>query len=166
MRSRSGVRREATRLTTETVQSATLSLQSVDDIERGDGLALGVLGVGDSVTDDALEERLEDTARLFVDHCEGSSQQHVSRPEEGGTRTSRDTLDTATTSETSDGWLRDTLDVVAQDLSVTLSTALAEALAALSTCNDKSVSCCKVDSEIWCCSDSVVVVVLCCAARL
>ena len=41
-----------TRLTTEAVQSAALALQSVDDVERGDGLALGVLSVGDSVTDD------------------------------------------------------------------------------------------------------------------
>ncbi len=46
-----------------------LSLQRVDDIEGGDGLALGVLGVGDGVADDALEEGLEDSARLFVDHC-------------------------------------------------------------------------------------------------
>lgn len=56
------------RLTTETVQSAALSLESIDDIEGGDGLALGVLGVGDCVTDDAFEEGLEDTAGFFVDH--------------------------------------------------------------------------------------------------
>lgn len=45
-----------------------MSLESVDDIEGGDGLALGVLGVGDCVTNDAFEEGLEDTAGLFVDH--------------------------------------------------------------------------------------------------
>ena len=56
------------RLTTETVQSAALSLESVDDVEGGDGLALGVLGVGDCVADDAFEEGLEDTAGFFVDH--------------------------------------------------------------------------------------------------
>ena len=55
-------------LTTETVQSAALSLESIDDIERGDGLSLGVFCVGDCVTDDALEEGLEDTAGLLVDH--------------------------------------------------------------------------------------------------
>jgi hypothetical protein len=48
--------------------------------------------------------------------------------------TSRDTLDTTTTSETSDSGLGDTLDVVTQNLAVTLGTALAEALAALATC--------------------------------
>lgn len=56
-----------------------------------------MLGVGDGITDDRLEERLEDTAGLFVDH-------------------GRDTLDTATTSETADGGLGNTLDIVAQDL--------------------------------------------------
>ena len=56
------------RLTTETVQSAALSLQGVDNVERGDSLALGVLSVGDSVTDDTLKEGLEYTAGLLVDH--------------------------------------------------------------------------------------------------
>ena len=43
--------------------------------------------------------------------------------------TGRNTLDTTTTSETTDGGLGDTLDVVTKNLSVTLGTALAEALA-------------------------------------
>ena len=58
----------ARHLSTETVQSAALSLESVDDIERGDCLPLGVLCVGDRVTDDTFEEGLEDTTGLFVDH--------------------------------------------------------------------------------------------------
>ncbi len=48
----------ASNLSTETVQSAALSLEGIDDIERGDGLSLGVLGVGDCVSDDAFEEGL------------------------------------------------------------------------------------------------------------
>jgi hypothetical protein len=32
-----------------------------------------VLGVGDGIADDALEEGLEDTTGLFVDHCGGVS---------------------------------------------------------------------------------------------
>jgi hypothetical protein len=71
-----------------------------------------VLGVSDSVTNDRLEEGLENTAGLLIDH-------------------SGDTLDTATTSKTADGGLGDTLDVVAQNLAVTLGAALAETLAAL-----------------------------------
>ncbi len=57
-----------TRLTTETVQSAALSLEGIDNIERGDSLAFGVFCVGDSVADDTLEEGLQDTTRLFVNH--------------------------------------------------------------------------------------------------
>lgn len=99
-------------LTTETVKGAALSLESVDDVQRGDGLALGVLSVGDGVTDDTLEESLENSAGLLVDH-------------------GRNTLDTATTSETSDSGLGDTLNVVTENLAVTLGTTLAETLAAL-----------------------------------
>lgn len=56
-------------LTAETVQGASLALEGVDDIERRDGLALGVLGVGDGITNDTLKEGLEDTTGLLVDHC-------------------------------------------------------------------------------------------------
>ena len=63
------------RLTTETVQGAALTLEGVDDIEGGDSLALGVLSVGDGVTDDSLEEGLQDTTGLFVDHCDDALEQ-------------------------------------------------------------------------------------------
>jgi len=55
-------------LTTETVKGAALTLEGVDNVEGGDSLALGVLSVGDGVTDDTLEEGLQDTTGLFVDH--------------------------------------------------------------------------------------------------
>ena len=55
-------------LATEAVKGTALALESVDNIERGDSLALGVLGVGDSITDDTLEEGFQDTTGLFVDH--------------------------------------------------------------------------------------------------
>ena len=90
-----------------------MSLERVDNVEGCDSLALGVLSVGDGVTDDTLEEGLEDSAGLLVDH-------------------GRNTLDTATTRQTADSGLGNALDVVAQDLSVALGTALSEALAALS----------------------------------
>lgn len=60
--------REARRLTTEAVKGAALPLECVDNVEGGDSLALGVLSVGDRVADDTLEEGLENTACLFVDH--------------------------------------------------------------------------------------------------
>ena len=103
---------KTTRLTAETVESTALALEGVDDIQGSNSLALRVLGVGNSVTDNTLEEGLENTAGLLVDH--------------GG-----DTLDTTTARETADGGLGDTLDVVAQDLAVALGTTLSETLAAL-----------------------------------
>ena len=93
-----------------------MSLESIDDIEGSDSLPLGVFSVCDSITNDTLKEGLEYTTGLLVDH-------------------GRDTLDTATTSETTDSGLRDTLDVVTKDLSVTLGAALAEALATFAACN-------------------------------
>ena len=56
-----------------------------------------------------LKEDFQNTSRLFVDQA-------------------RDTLHTATTSETTDGGLRDTLDVVAQNLPVTFGAAFSESL--------------------------------------
>ena len=102
------------RLSAEAVEGLSLSLEGVDDVHGRDGLAAGVLGVGDGVTDDVLEEDLEDAAGLLVDET-------------------GDTLDTATTGETADGGLGDALDVVAKDLSVTLGAALSESLASLSS---------------------------------
>ncbi len=70
----------------EAVEGAALPLEGVDDVKSSDGLAAGVLSVGDGVTDDVLKEDLEDTAGLLVD--------------EAG-----DALDTTTASEAADGGL-------------------------------------------------------------
>ena len=94
-----------------------MALERVDDVERRNGLSLGVLGVGDGVADDTLEEGLEDTTSLFVDH-------------------GRDTLDTTTTSETSDGGLGDTLDVVTKNLAMTLGATLSKTLTTFATCRE------------------------------
>jgi hypothetical protein len=151
----SGPRLASARLCAETVEGPALSLERVNDIERGDGLPLGVLSVGDRVADDVLElsecqqefgsppprniagthEDLEDTSGLLVDE-------------------SGDTLDTTSSRQTADSGLGDTpgesvsegnilvryiravhhlLDVVSQHLPVALRTALAETLAALSS---------------------------------
>jgi hypothetical protein len=115
------------RLTTETVQGASLSLKCVDNVEGGDGLALGVLSVGDGVTDDTLKEGLQHTTGLLVDHWGRlAGEEWVER--EGGL-TGWDTLDTTTTRQTADSGLSDTLDVVAENLAVTLGATLAETLA-------------------------------------
>jgi hypothetical protein len=91
-----------------------LSLQSIDNIHGGDSLPLGVFGVGDSITDDVLKEDLEDTSGLFIDEA-------------------RDTLDTSTASQTADGGLGDTLDVITQNFAMTLGASLAESLSSFAS---------------------------------
>ena len=80
------------RLAAEAVEGAALALEGVDDVHGRDGLAAGVLGVGDRVTDDVLKEDLEDTAGLLVDEA-------------------ADALDTTTARKTADGRLGNALDV-------------------------------------------------------
>jgi hypothetical protein len=96
-------------LTSESVQSTTLALQSVDDVHGCDGLPLGVLGVGDGITDDVLKEHLEDTSGFFVNQT-------------------RDTFDTTSASKTADSGFGDTLDVITKYFSVTLGASLSESL--------------------------------------
>ena len=101
-------------LAAEAVEGLSLTLEGVDDVHGRDSLAASVLGVGDRVTDDVLEEDLEDTAGLLVDET-------------------GDALDTATTSETADGGLGDALDVIAKDLAVTLGASLSKTFASFSS---------------------------------
>ena len=105
---------EMQRLAAESVEGTSLTLQGVDDIHRGDGLSLGVLCVGDGVTDHILQEDLQNATGLLVDEA-------------------RDTLDTTSASETTDGWLGDTLDVITQHLPVTLGATLSETLSSFTT---------------------------------
>lgn len=109
-----GFRREAFRLTAEAVQCAALALQSVDDVHGGHRLALGVLGIGDSVADDVLQEHFENAARLLVDEA-------------------ADALDTATTSQASNSRFGDALNVITQNFTMPLSSSFTQSFAALAT---------------------------------
>lgn len=101
-------------LSAETVEGAALTLERVDDVHGGDSLALGVLGVGDRVTDDRLKEDLEHSAGLLVDEA-------------------ADALDATTACQTADSGLGDALDVVAQNLAMTLGASLSKSLSSLSS---------------------------------
>ena len=92
-------------LTAESVEGTSLPLEGIDNVHGGDGLPLGVFGVGDGIPDDVLKEDLEDSTGLLVDE-------------------SRDTLDSTTTGQTPDGGLGDALDVISQHLTVTLGASL------------------------------------------
>ncbi len=68
-----------------------------------------MLGVGDGVTDDVLQEDLEDAASLLVDQAGNA-------------------LDAAATSQMTDGGLGDALDVVTENLAMTFGASLAKSL--------------------------------------
>ncbi|KAG5452584.1 hypothetical protein CSKR_201745 [Clonorchis sinensis] len=99
-------------LTTEAVQSATLPFQSVHNVHGSDGLSLGVLGVGDGVTDDVLKEHLQDTTGFLVDQT-------------------GDALHTTSASQTADGRLRDPLDVIPENLAMAFRTSFPESFTTL-----------------------------------
>jgi hypothetical protein len=79
------------RSSSETVKGSALSLKSIYDIECGDGLSLGVLGVADGISDNVLEEASEDNSGLVIDER-------------------ADSLDSTSSGESSDSWLGDTKD--------------------------------------------------------
>ena len=81
-------------LTPKTVQSTSLSFQSVYYVHGCNGLTLGVLGVGHGIADNVLKENFQNTACLLVDQ-------------------SRNSLYTPTASETTDRWLGNSLDIIA-----------------------------------------------------
>jgi hypothetical protein len=111
-------------LCSESVQGASLSLESVDDVKGSHSLSASVLRVGDSVTHNVLKEHLEHSTGLLVDQ-------------------SGDTLHTSTASQTTNGWLGDSLDVVTQHLSVTLGATLSEAFTSLSTSGHVDICVCE-----------------------
>ena len=54
-------------LAPESVEGTSLAFQGVHDVHGGDCLPLGVLAVGDGITDDVLQEDLQYATGLFVD---------------------------------------------------------------------------------------------------
>ena len=98
-------------LAAEAIEGAPLSSKRVDDVHGSDGLAAGVLSVGHSVADHVLEEDLEDGAGLLINE-------------------SGYALHAASACKATDGRLGNALDVVPQNLAMTLCASLAQTLAA------------------------------------
>uniref|UniRef100_A0A1L8E6N4 Uncharacterized protein n=6 Tax=Haematobia irritans TaxID=7368 RepID=A0A1L8E6N4_HAEIR len=73
-----------------------------------------MFGVGDSITNNVFQKHLEDTTGFFVYQ-------------------SRDTFYTATTSQTSDCRLGNTLDVITQHFTMTFSATFSQAFATFTT---------------------------------
>ena len=113
-------------LSTESVEGLALSLESVDNVHSDHGLPLGVLSVGDCISDHRLEVVLENASGLFVDQ-------------------STDSLHTSSSCQSSDSRLGDTLDVVTQDLSMTLGSSLSESFSSFASSRHDSVDVIAVD---------------------
>ena len=101
-------------LTAKAVQGAALTFEGVHHVHGSHGLPLGMLGVGDGVPDHVLQKHLQHPAGLLVDEA-------------------RDALDAASASQTTDSRLGDALDVVTQNLTVTLGSSLAQPLASFAS---------------------------------
>ena len=93
-------------LSPESIESSSLSLERVDHIQRSDCLSARVLRVGNRVANNVLKEDLEHASGLLVDEA-------------------TDALDSTSSRETTNSGLGDSLDVIAENLSVALGTALA-----------------------------------------
>merc|ERR1719221_369630 len=101
-------------LTAKAVQSSALPFESIDNVHGSDSLPLGVLGVGDSISDDVLQEHLQDAPSLFIDE--------TANP-----------LDSASSGQSSDSWLGNALNVIPQDFAVPLGASLTQTLSSFAT---------------------------------
>ena len=86
-----------------------MPLERKNDIRGSDSLTASVLSVGHSVTNDILEEDLENATCLLIDET-------------------ADSLDTSSSCQTANDRLGDALNVVAKDLPVPLGASFAQPL--------------------------------------
>merc|ERR1719249_21657 len=98
------------KLASKAIEGPTLPLQCVYHIHCGHSLPLGMLCVGHSISDDILQEDLENTPGLLVDET-------------------TDALDTTPSCKSPDSRLGDPLDVIPQHFTVSLGSTLTQALA-------------------------------------
>merc|ERR1719209_945847 len=102
------------KLSSKAIQGPALPLQGIHHIHGSHSLPLGMFGVGHGVTDDILQEHLENTPGLLIDET-------------------ADPHDTTPSSKPPDCRLGDALDVVPQHLAMSLGPSLAQALASFTS---------------------------------
>merc|ERR1719398_665984 len=102
------------KLSSEAVEGPSLPLQGIHHIHGSHSLPFGVFSVGDGVTDDVLQEDLENTPGLLVDEP-------------------TDPFDATSPCKSTDGRLGDPLDVVTQHLAMSLGTSLAQTFASFAS---------------------------------
>ena len=109
-------------LASEAVDGSALSLQRVDNIQSCHSLSSCVLAVSDGVFHNTFQEALQDRSSFFVDESGNS-------------------LDSTSSSKTSDGWLSDAIDVISQHSLVTFGTAFAKSFSAFSSSGNHCLLC-------------------------
>ena len=92
-------------LTSETVKGASLTFKGIHHIHSGYRLPLGMLSVGDRVSDDIFKEDLENPTGFFIDET-------------------RNALHTTPSSQTANGRLGNSLDVITEYLAMPFCTSL------------------------------------------
>jgi len=95
------------RLTSKTIQCASLSFQSIDHVHRCNGLTFSVFGVRNSVPNNVFQESFQHTSGFLVNQT-------------------RDSLHSTTACQPSYSRLRYSLDVVSQNVPVPLSATFAQ----------------------------------------
>ena len=91
-----------------------MTFKSVDDVQSSDSLSLSMFSISDSVSDDDFKENLQNTSSFLLDE-------------------SRNTLDSTSTGQSTDGGFSNTLDVITKDLSVTLGASFSKSFASFTT---------------------------------
>jgi len=101
-------------LTSKTIQGSALSLQGIHHIHSGNGLPLSMFRISDSISNHIFQEHLQNSSGFFVNQ-------------------SGDTLNTSSSGQPTDSWLRDTLDIIPKNFSVTLGSSFAQTFSTFTT---------------------------------
>merc|ERR1719234_1039418 len=109
-------------LSAKAVQGPALPLKGVHHVHGSHGLPLSMLSVGDSITDNILQEHLEHTPGLLIDEA-------------------TDPLHTTPPCKSASCRLGDALDVIPQHLAMSLGSSLAQAFTSLTSSSHDSCFC-------------------------
>ncbi|KAK9059784.1 hypothetical protein SSX86_020488 [Deinandra increscens subsp. villosa] len=107
-------------LTSKSIQSSSLPLQSINNIHGRHRLPPSVLSVGHSVTNNILQKDLQDATCLFIDQP-------------------ADPLHSASPRQPPDRRLRDSLNVIPENFPVALCSSLSQPLSTLSAARHRKI---------------------------
>merc|ERR1711899_327115 len=107
-------RKNLQKLSSESIKSASLPLQGIDDIHCCNRLPLGMFGVGNCITDDIFQEDFQNSSSFFVDK-------------------SRDSFHSSSACQSTDSWFGDTLGVISQHLAMTFCSSFSQSFSSFAS---------------------------------